>query len=119
MNDVMVAGTISEIPISLIVFIAVYLCGLWIMAFMLGFNRWPYEPFVVVFSSVLWPLLLIFLALVSCGDKLEEITSRDDADKVKRRVRGVIRLIGIATLPFRPFAFGRAVSNWRKSRKVN
>ena len=118
MNDVvMVASTTVEIPTFLIVVIAVYLFGVWITAFALGFDRYPDEPFIVVFASAFWPAFLISIIVVSCCDKLEEIVSRDNKDRMKRLVCSVIGLIRIALLPFRPFAFGRAVSNWIKSNK--
>jgi len=118
MNDVIIAASTNvEIPTSLIVVASVYLCVLWATAFYLGLIRFTDEPAFVVTLSVLWPLFWVSVLVVSCGDKLEEIISRDSRDRMKRLVCGVISLIRIALLPFRPFAFGRAVSNWRKSKK--
>lgn len=119
MNDIiMVASTNVEIPTPLIVFVAVYLCGLWITSFYLGFDRYPDEPFLIVISSVFWPLFWISALVVTCGDKLEEIASRDNRDLMKRLVCGVISWIRIALLPLRPFSFGRAVSEWIANRKA-
>ena len=118
MNDViMAASTIVEIPTSLIVFAAVYLCGLWVTAFYLGFIRFTDEPFCVVTISVLWPLFWISALVVTCDDKLQEFISRDKRGRMKRLVCGVISLIRIARLLFKPFAFGRVVSNWRRKSK--
>lgn len=119
MNDIiMVASTNVEIPTSLIVFVSVYLCGLWITSFYLGFNRFTDKPHIVVTLSVLWPLFWISVLVVTCRDKLEEIISNDNRVRMKRLVCCVISWIRITLLPLSPFAFGRAVSDWIANRKA-
>lgn len=111
----MMAATILDIPMSLKVCIAFYLAGIWTTAMYLGAAGYDYEPFLVVMSSVLWPLFLLLLGVVRLGDWMSECASGLHGDLTRVIIRYTKKVFYYIFLLFRPFTLGRKMADMCKS----
>lgn len=113
-----VASTTVVIPIQLIIGIAIYLIGMWVTLFFIGFNRYRGEHILIVLPTLLWPVLWVAVVCVRFGDWCEEVSQRKKTDITRRCLVFVKKFLDFATLPLRPFSLGRKVSDWRSRKDV-
>ena len=108
----MTAATILQIPMSLVVCIAVYLAGMWVTALYIGIAGYDDDNFCIVVSSLIWPLFLLFLAAVNLGDWLDMADQGYRGAWAQAIVRCIGRVLHYASLPFRPYTLGREIAGW-------
>lgn len=115
MSGCMIANTIVEIPISLIVFASVYLAGVWITMFAEGISEFPDDNCLIVISALLWPMFWVVVAVDNGVEKINEVLNGENSH-AKTIMLFLGRVVSLTVLPFRPFMLGSKLSAWRKAR---
>lgn len=113
----MMAATIVEIPMSLIVSITVYLAGIWTTAMYLGAARYPDDTLCIVVASVFWPFFLLAVGVIKLGDWLEEASCCHHGDLMCVIICYTKKVFYYVFLPFRPFTIGRKIADMCESRR--
>ena len=107
------ASTIFEPPMPVIVSIAVYMAGMWIMAVYFGAAGYDYDRFCVIMFSVFWPLALLFIGILNLGDWLHESACGLHGERAQAIVHRIGSVLHYISLPCRPFLVGRMLKKWK------